>query len=75
MKPSINSQLKPLGVKVLAARCGSRYLGYSYFVSLRDGAQIGDSVMVYRQSDMTNEQWVSHAKSAIAAHIAYGAKL
>jgi hypothetical protein len=65
-KRSINSILKPLGVKLLAARCGNRYLGYSYFVSLVTGYQVGESVLVYRQNDMTREQWLKRAKYEIS---------
>lgn len=59
-RAQINAAIKPLGVKVVAGR------GYSYFKSLATGDQVGSSVMVYRQSDLSIDRWVDSAKSAVA---------
>lgn len=59
-RAKINAAIRHLGVKIMAGR------GYSYFHDLKTGDQVGDSVMVFRQSDQSVERWVQDAEAAIA---------
>lgn len=60
-RSKINQALKPLGLKIFAGP------GYSYFKDA-EGNQVGDSVMIYRQSDQPVEAWVADAKQALEDH-------
>ena len=67
-KAQINSKIKHLGVEIQ----GNKGAGYFYFTSLENGYQIGLSVYVCYLNQLTLEQWVEQAKTAIeqetAAH-------
>lgn len=63
-RAEINKALKPLGLKIQACAHNG---GYSYFISLSTGQQVGDSVYVYRQTQLTVDEWVRQAKHTIDA--------
>lgn len=61
-RAQINRAIAHTGLRVFAASNGGRSLGYSYFKDV-DGNQVGESVYVYRQSQLTLAQWVSEAEA------------
>lgn len=60
-RAAINRAIAHTGLRVFAASNGGKSLGYSYFKDV-DGNQIGESVLVYRQSQLTLAQWVTEAE-------------
>lgn len=55
----INRAIKHLGVEII------RGYGYVYFLSLGDGSQVGESVMVPYLICFSLERWVEEAKFAV----------
>lgn len=66
-RAEINRAIKHTGLKVVAAASAGRTLGYSYFTDLKTGYQVGDSVYVNRQTQLTVSQWVTEAEQAAKA--------
>ena len=56
----INRAIRHLNLEIIHER-GS---GYSYFLDIATGAQIGDSVQVCYLSSLSLEQWVQEAEAA-----------
>jgi len=59
-KATINKAIKHLGIEIQNTRGD----GYSYFTSLKDGNQVGDSVYVCYLNQLTLEQWIKEATNA-----------
>lgn len=60
-KAIINRAIKHLGLEIVHER-GS---GYSYFLNLETGDQIGESVLVCYLYQLTLDRWVEEAKHAL----------
>jgi len=58
----INKAIKHLGLEIIHER-GS---GYSYFLDLVTGDQIGESVQVCYLHQLSLEEWVKEAQGALA---------
>ena len=56
----INRAIRHLNLEIIHQR-GS---GYSYFLDIATGTQIGDSVQVCYLSSLSLEQWVQEAEAA-----------
>ena len=57
-RAAINRAIKHTGLQVFAC---PRNGGYSYFKD-KEGNQVGESVYVYRQNQLTIAQWVTEAE-------------
>jgi len=57
----INKAIKPLGLEIVHER-GS---GYSYFLDLYTGNQVGESVMVCYLHQLSLDRWVEEAVAAV----------
>lgn len=62
-RAKINAAIKHLGVKVMACAHNG---GYSYFVNLKTDEQVGESVGVYRQCQLSIVKWVESASLEVA---------
>lgn len=62
-RAAINRAIAHTGLRVFAASNGGNSLGYSYFKD-KEGNQVGESVLVYRQAQLTIAQWVAEAEHA-----------
>lgn len=60
-RAEINRAIRHTGLKVVAC---PRNGGYSYFLDLKTGNQIGSSVYVNRQTQLAIPQWVAEAETA-----------
>ena len=60
-KQKINRSIKDLGLEIMNTRGD----GYSYFVSLETGYQIGEAVYVCYMSCLTINEWIEEAIEAI----------
>lgn len=58
---AINRAIRHLGLEIIHQR-GS---GYSYFLSLAHGGQVGESVYVCYLNQLTVAQWVLEAENAV----------
>ena len=61
----INRAIKHLGLEIIHKR-GS---GYSYFLDLKTGDQVGDSVPVCYLNQLTLARWIGEAEDARASSI------
>ena len=61
----INRAIKKYNLEIVHER-GS---GYSYFLDLETGDQIGESVQVCYLNQQTLDQWISDASSARIRHV------
>lgn len=55
----INAAIAHLGIEIV------RGYGYQYFLDLKTGYQVGESVMVCYLYHCTLEEWVSYAENAV----------
>lgn len=61
-KQLINRHIKNLGLEIMNSRAD----GYSYFLSLETGYQIGEAVYVCYMNCLTLEEWIEEAEHAIS---------
>ena len=59
-KKIINKAISYLGLEIV----GHRGDGYFYFCDLKEGHQVGDSVLVCYLNQLTLSQWIQEAEQA-----------
>lgn len=64
-KNIINKAIKYLGLEIV----GERGAGYFYFCDLKEGHQVGESVLVCYLNQLTLGQWIQEAEQAELQYI------